>query len=175
MRLFIVLLTLSLTSCISFNKGSLTDPVSEDYAEFERWPKPCMPCPECPTDPDVEQPENPEQPKLLTVMNQYRANAGMKPLTIDIGLNCAAQGHSIDIGSSKRCSHSGSDGSTPWDRAERCNTSAQGEIIACGQRTEEQAVQAWYQSTGHRNIMLNSRFERVGMAMHNYYWTAIFR
>ena len=109
------------------------------------------------------------------MINEERAKRGLHPLEIDDQLNCAAKIHSDDVGPKRSCSHTGSDGSSPWDRAARCDTGASRENIACGQRTAREAVDAWLNSEGHFKNMMSSDIHFIGVAVTDYYWTNIFK
>ena len=111
---------------------------------------------------------------LLNEINKMRKQAGAKSLSINVKLSCAAKKHSDDMGNKQFCSHTGSNGLSPWKRAETCNTRAYGEIIACGQRKPVSAVKAWMDSAGHKKIMLKPQFRTIGLGMYKHYWTAIF-
>ena len=128
---------------------------------------------EKPKEPE-KQPEKDVIIELLSEMNAERAKVNAPALVIDSGLTCAARTHSNDIGIRKVCTHTGVNGSTPWDRARFCQVEAYGEIVACGQKTPKEAVLSWYYSPGHKKIMLDKNFKKVGIAVTNYYWTAIF-
>jgi uncharacterized protein YkwD len=77
-------------------------------------------------------------------------------------------------------SHTGADGSTPWDRAERAGyTRATAENLAAGQRTPEEVVQAWMDSPAHRKNLLDCRSRAIGVALarggsYGIYWTQMF-
>ena len=62
-------------------------------------------------------------------------------------------------------SHTGKNGSKPWDRAETFGYEANsmGENIAAGHRTSEQAVQGWIDSPGHRTNLLNPNYTELGV------------
>lgn len=127
--------------------------------------------------PSVPEPEvDPGQvlEDLLKEVNKVREEAKVSKLYISTRLQCAADRHSLDMGKTKICSHTGSDGSTAWDRASKCGTKAYGEIIACGQKTPKQAVEGWMGSPSHKRILLNGKFKSVGLGMSNNHWTAIF-
>lgn len=125
-------------------------------------------------------PEKPSEPSgdqeqaLLSEINKARASRGLGAVVATDGLNCAAQRHAKDIGVKRICGHTGSDGSSPWDRAGSCGAQADGEIVACGQGSPESAVQAWTMSPGHAAIMYDRNQSKVGVAMLNNYWVAIF-
>jgi len=113
-------------------------------------------------------------PDLVAEINRVRIARGLRKVTATAGLNCAAQRHAKDIGSKRVCSHTGSDGSSPWTRAKGCGAKADGEIIACGHRTAAQAVKGWTNSPGHAAIMYNPNQTFVGAAMVNNYWVVDF-
>lgn len=112
--------------------------------------------------------------KLLAEINLQRSNRNLSQLTLDTKLQCAADVHAKDIGPRRTCSHTGSDGSSPSDRASRCGTRWSGEIVACGQTSVKAAVQAWTNSPGHADIMYDPNQKRIGAAMVNNYWVVIF-
>lgn len=169
LALFFLALIASCTTNETSGLYNLETPNAE-FATAAGEPCCCDTCIDC-----GSEPENPGVAEsVLRNINSYRARAGAAPVVLDTRLTCAADKHSKDIGESRTCSHYGRDGSSPWDRAARCGTSANGEIVACGHTTPEAAVLGWYNSTGHRNIMLNKSFKKVGIGMFNNYWTAIF-
>jgi uncharacterized protein YkwD len=108
-------------------------------------------------------------------VNEARAARGLSPVEILPALNCAAKRHADDVGAKKVCGHTGSDGSSPWDRARDCGTSANGEIVACGQGDAKAAVQAWTYSPGHAAIMYDGGQRTMGVAMYQNYWVVIFQ
>lgn len=113
--------------------------------------------------------------ELADAINAARKSRGLSEVKVELALNCAAKRHADDIGVKKICGHYGSDGSSPWDRAKECGTSADGEIVACGQGSPKAAVDAWTLSPGHAAIMYAPNQTVVGVGMLNNYWVAIFR
>lgn len=113
--------------------------------------------------------------ELFVVINRERVARGLTEVVLDDALNCAAARHSADIGETRTCSHTGSDGSDPGSRVAACGGGRwSGEIVACGQRSPEAAVQAWIGSPGHNRVMFTPGQRTIGVAMHNNFWTAIF-
>ena len=108
-------------------------------------------------------------------VNKARASRGLSAVEILPVLNCAAARHALDTGKRGMCSHTGSDGSSPWDRAKDCGTFANGEIIACGQGDATTAVNAWTLSPGHAAIMYDGGQKKMGVGMSNNYWVIIFQ
>ena len=125
--------------------------------------------------------------QVLELTNDFRRENGLKPLQWDPELATAAQKHSDNMGQQDFFSHTGKDGSQPWDRTKAAgdDNNRVGENIAAGQRTPEEVVQGWINSPGHRANMLNPNYEYLGVGYHqeksdtgnvNYqhYWTQNF-
>jgi len=117
-----------------------------------------------------------EEQDLFDTINAERVALGLVAVELRPDLICAASRHSADIGTTRTCGHTGSDGSGPGDRVAACPGGAgwSGEIVACGQTTPRSAVDAWIGSPGHNAIMFDSGQRYIGVAMYNNYWTAIF-
>lgn len=125
--------------------------------------------------------------KVLDLTNQFRAQNGLGALKLNGELNAAAQNHSQDMAVSDYFSHTGKNGSQPWDRAKVVGYEAQamGENIAAGYATPETVVQGWIDSPGHRANLLNSNYTELGVGYfllendtgsvnYNRYWTQLF-
>lgn len=125
--------------------------------------------------------------KVLDLTNQFRAQNGLGALKLNSELNAAAQNHSQDMAVNDYFSHTGKNGSQPWDRAKVVGYEAQtmGENIAAGYNTPEAVVQGWIDSPGHRANLLNSKYTELGVGYFllendtgsvNYgrYWTQLF-
>jgi uncharacterized protein YkwD len=121
--------------------------------------------------------------RVLDLVNQHRAAAGLSPLIRAAELDSAARRHSDDMATHNFMSHTGSDGSTPGQRisAAGYQWSTYGENIAAGYSTAEAVVNAWMNSSGHRANILNSRYKEIGLAVtyragttYRYYWTQDF-
>ena len=54
--------------------------------------------------------------QLLTLLNQDRAAAGVPPLTLNAALSAVARTHSCDMFLHQQLNHTGSDGSSPFQR-----------------------------------------------------------
>jgi uncharacterized protein YkwD len=128
----------------------------------------------CPTEEELE---------VLHLLNQERANENLPPLVIDMRLMESARRHSTDMATNNFFSHTGSDGSSPFDRIADSGYSMRsaGENIAAGYRTAEAAVQGWMNSDGHRANILNSSYEHIGVGYvyskntsYGHYWTTNF-
>jgi len=139
-------------------------------------PKPQpQPKPEKPKDPIKDQDPTIEI-ATINAINHARMAKGLTIFKVDDRLSCGAQIHAEDIGPSKICGHTGSDGSNPTERLARCDfRGAWGEIVACGQKSPEEAVDAWDHSPGHAAIMYSDKYTHIGAYMINNYWVAVFR
>ncbi|MGR6317801.1 CAP domain-containing protein [Micromonospora soli] len=117
--------------------------------------------------------------QVVDLVNQERAKAGCKALTIDDKLMLAAQRHSQDQADHQTMSHDGSDGSDPGDRLDRVGYAwrAYGENVAWNQKTPAAVMDAWMNSPGHRANILNCSFTEIGVGVarsNGPYWTQDF-
>lgn len=120
---------------------------------------------------------------MLDRTNAERAQRGVGPLQLHPQLTQAAETHAADQ-FNRGCnnlSHTGTDGSSPFDRIERTGLKylAAAENIACGYRSPDTVMQGWMNSSGHRANILNSRYTHIGIsatldATGRPYWVQIF-
>lgn len=103
----------------------------------------------------------------LGLINDYRKQNGLNPLTLDPLLTEAAKAHSRDLAKSDRISHYGSDGSSPWDRVKRTGYAPKvaAENIGTGQASLEEVVKGWKESEGHNKNLLLPDAEDMGIAL----------
>lgn len=101
---------------------------------------------------------------VLELTNAERLKAGLSPLTLNLELSKAAQTHSQNMAIQDFFNHTGLDGSSPSDRARTAGyLSGVAENIAAGQSTPEEVVQAWMESPGHRENILNPNVQVIGI------------
>jgi uncharacterized protein YkwD len=119
--------------------------------------------------------------EVVNIVNHERSKAGLSSLRIHSQLNAAAEAHSNDMARNNFMSHTGSDGSSMGDRIKRhgYNFRTAGENIAAGQRSPEDVMRSWMNSSGHRQNILNPNFRDIGVAYANggsfgIYWTQKF-
>lgn len=107
---------------------------------------------------------------LIGLINQERRNRGIAELQAQGQLTTAARLHSADMGCNDFVSHTGSDGSMPWDRAagQGYIYSAIAENIFAGSSSAQTAFNAWMGSQGHRDNMLNPTYTEIGIGYR--YW-----
>ncbi|MEU9738748.1 CAP domain-containing protein [Micromonospora chersina] len=117
--------------------------------------------------------------EVVDLVNQERAKAGCKALTVDDKLVLAAQRHSQDQADHKTMSHDGSDGSDVGDRLDRVGYTwrSYGENVAWNQQSPAAVMDAWMNSPGHRANILNCSFTEIGVGVarsNGPYWTQDF-
>ncbi|MEU1811406.1 CAP domain-containing protein [Micromonospora aurantiaca (nom. illeg.)] len=120
-----------------------------------------------------------ELQKVVTIVNQERAKAGCKALTVNAKLNLAAQRHSQDQADHKKMDHTGSNGSQPWDRVKAAGYSYSmvGENVAWNYQTPAAVMAGWMNSEGHRKNILNCSYTQIGVGVarsNGPYWTQVF-
>lgn len=88
------------------------------------------------------------------------------PLSLTSSLTHAAREHSLDMVAHDFFSHTGSDGSTPGERATRAGYrwSMLGENIASGVTTPQRAVAGWLASPEHCANIMTPGFRTMGVA-----------
>jgi len=130
--------------------------------------------------------------QVLTLVNQRRAAGATcggvaKPaapaLTLDTRLRCAARRHSRDMGTNNFMSHTGSNGSTPWQRITSAGYTyrSAAENVAAGYATAAAVVNGWMNSSGHCNNIMNPGLVHLGVgyvyaptSTYKHYWTQDF-
>ncbi|WP_434390470.1 CAP domain-containing protein [Melittangium boletus] len=130
--------------------------------------------------------------EVLTLVNQKRAAGATcggvakgkaSALTLDTRLRCAARLHSKDMGTKNFMSHTGSNGSSPWDRMASAGYSYRqaAENVAAGQGTPAAVVDSWMKSSGHCNNIMEPGLKHLGVgyfyaanSTYKHYWTQSF-
>lgn len=101
------------------------------------------------------------------LINRYRAENGLGPLAIDSALTRAAQRHSADLARHDKISHTGSDGSDPWNRVRGSGYKARlaAENVGAGQRSIAEVFRGWQDSPGHNKNLLLADATQMGIAL----------
>jgi uncharacterized protein YkwD len=110
----------------------------------------------------------PVQAEFLGIINAAREQAGAGPLVYHPQLSQAAELHSQDMALQNYFSHTGQDGSSPGDRAQRVGypNSFVGENILVNSRLSAQrAFDQWWNSPGHKANMLKPQYNITGLGM----------
>lgn len=124
--------------------------------------------------------------RVIELTNFYRSQVGAQAVVKNAALMTAAQAHSQDMGINDFFDHTGSDGSSPTDRARRAGYSGgAAENLASGSRTAEEAMEGWlYSNDGHRENLLDPSHRVIGTGFYDgsngefyswdFYWTSKF-
>ncbi len=116
--------------------------------------------------------------QVVDLVNQERTKRGLSALTIDNTLMSAAQTRAIET--VKSFSHTRPNGSSFSSVLSEYGYSyrSAGENIAYGQRTPQEVVTAWMNSSGHRANILNGNYTKIGVGCYKsgstYYWSQLF-
>lgn len=113
--------------------------------------------------------------EVVRLVNAERADAGCDALRVDSRLTAAAQEHSEDMDRRDYMSHQSPEGEGPGDRARRHGYDAWGaENVAKGQTSAAQVMDAWMNSQGHRDNILNCGLVAIGVGESGNAWTQLF-
>lgn len=105
--------------------------------------------------------------EVLALVNQERAKVGCSPLSTSAPLTSLAQNFSEDMAARGFFDHTDPDGDTPWDRAAQAGVQGLGaENIARGQADAKAVMEAWMNSEGHRENILNCDYKTIGIGVH---------
>ena len=116
--------------------------------------------------------------QVVELVNQERAKYGLSALSADETLMRAAQTRAVET--VRSFAHTRPDGSNFSSVLSEYGVSyrSAGENIAYGQRTPQEVVTAWMNSSGHRANILNSRYGKIGVGCYKngstYYWSQLF-
>ena len=104
---------------------------------------------------------------VLANVNAARERAGCGPLKLDAALMATAEGHARNMAEDNFFGHRDKSGKgfPARVRAQGYRLSLAAENIAAGQKTPEQAVQAWPDSPGHRKNIMTCTFRETGIEM----------
>lgn len=116
--------------------------------------------------------------EVIRLVNQHRAQNGLKPLTANWELSRIARYKSEDMASRGYFSHTSPTYGTPFQmiRSFGLRYRSAGENIAYGQRTPAAVVEAWMNSSGHRANILSASYTQIGVGYcaSGHYWTQMF-
>jgi len=110
----------------------------------------------------------------LCLLNGERADHGLAPLAVNAKLTSAASAYAQDLVTGSYFSHTGRDGSGVFERIERTGYLPEdrawriGENLAWGTgalATPAAIMQAWMNSPGHRDNILNGRYREIGIGV----------
>ncbi|MBQ7886372.1 MAG: SafA/ExsA family spore coat assembly protein [Clostridia bacterium] len=116
--------------------------------------------------------------EVVRLVNEIRAQNGLKPLSANWELSRVARYKSEDMADRGYFSHTSPTYGTPFQMITAFGLSYRtaGENIAQGQRTPQDVVDAWMNSSGHRANILSSAYTQIGVGYcaDGRYWTQLF-
>lgn len=103
--------------------------------------------------------------EICQLTNKERAAQGVGPLTLDAKIVAVAQAFALDMYARNYFSHTSPSGSTMTSRLNAGGVAYKyaGENIAKGQRTPQEAMKSWMNSSGHRANILKSQYKKLGV------------
>jgi uncharacterized YkwD family protein/spore coat assembly protein SafA len=116
--------------------------------------------------------------QVQQLVNQERSKQGLKPLQMDWELQRTARTKSCDMATKGYFSHTSPTYGSPFDMMKSFGISYRtaGENIAKGQRTPQEVMNAWMNSSGHRANILKGDFTHIGVGYckQGNHWTQMF-
>ncbi|MCQ2520889.1 MAG: CAP domain-containing protein [Lachnospiraceae bacterium] len=118
--------------------------------------------------------------RVLELVNQERAKAGIQPLSFNQAILDCAQLRATECVT--RYGHTRPDGSSCFTAFTQCGvpSAAWAENVAAGQRSPEAVVNAWMNSDGHRKNIMNPTYNYIGIGCkqsgsgYGIYWAQCF-
>lgn len=117
--------------------------------------------------------------RVVELVNEARAKAGLNPVTLAADVTAAAQVRAKETVTN--FSHTRPNGTSCFTALDEAGVSYRGagENIAWGQKTPEEVMNGWMNSAGHRANILNGKFTTIGVGYHQSasgvnYWTQMF-
>jgi uncharacterized protein YkwD len=105
--------------------------------------------------------------QVITLVNNERAKVGLPALSMNSSLMTSAGSHSDDMALNNYMSHTGSDGSTAWQRMQRAGYVGRwgGENIWVGYSsgTPADAMTWWMNDAPHRDNILGQYYKDIGV------------
>lgn len=129
----------------------------------------------------VEYEASSEAEAVLKLVNAERSKQGLKPLSLSGKLTNIAVMKSKDMAEKNYFDHTSPTYGTPFEMLQQFGVHYRtaGENIAAGQRTPEEVMQSWLNSSGHRANILNAQYTEIGIGYYKggsygTYWTQLF-
>ena len=119
--------------------------------------------------------------KAIALTNQFRQSQGLPALTVNWQLSRIARFKAKDMRDKNYAGHLSPTYGSPYDMMRTFGISflVAAENVAGGQATPEEAVFAWINNPHHRNNMLNSQVNQIGIGYvqggsYGHYWSQMF-
>jgi uncharacterized YkwD family protein len=114
--------------------------------------------------------------QVVTLVNQQRAKAGLKPLAVDKALAAMALDKAKDMYNNHYFDHTSPTYGSPFDMMTSYGIryTYAGENIAMGQKTPQEVMNAWMNSPGHKQNILSPNYMKIGVGYYNGEWVQEF-
>jgi uncharacterized YkwD family protein len=114
--------------------------------------------------------------QVVQLVNQERAKQGLRPLTHRADLKNVAQKKAEDMINSNYFSHTSPNYGSPFDMMKTfgISYSTAGENIAKGQKSPQEVMNAWMNSSGHRANILKPEYDSIGVGFYQGAWVQMF-
>lgn len=105
---------------------------------------------------------------VLKLVNAERSKAGLQPLTLSDKLTNIAYTKAKDMADKGYFSHESPTYGSPFDMLKQFGVSYSyaGENIAAGQKTAEEVMNSWMNSSGHKANILNKNYTQIGVGFY---------
>lgn len=119
--------------------------------------------------------------EVLNLVNAERKKAGLNELVLNHTLNGVAMEKAFDMKEKNYFSHESPTYGSPFEMLQHFGVkyTAAGENIAAGQKTSNEVMESWMNSSGHRANILNKNYTELGVGYveggtYGTYWVQIF-
>ena len=120
--------------------------------------------------------------EVLKLVNQERSKHGLKALTLSPELSDVATVKAKDMRDNNYFDHTSPNYGSPFEMMKHFGIQyrSAGENIAAGQKTAQEVMNSWMNSSGHRANILNSDYEQIGIGYvtggsYGTYWVQMFK
>lgn len=117
---------------------------------------------------DARSSEMTQAEAVLKLVNQERSKAGLQPLTLSEKLTNIAYTKAKDMADKGYFSHNSPTYGSPFDMLKQFGVSYSyaGENIAAGQKSAEEVMNSWMNSSGHKANILNKNYTQLGVGFY---------
>ena len=124
-----------------------------------------------------------EEWAFIELLNAYRGELGLAPVTLNSELGAAAEYHSVDMANNNYFSHSLFDGTDAGTNIQNFGYTGYpyAENIAAGMATAQEVLTGWQNSPEHNATMTSPQYTEVGVgraynegSQYGWYWTATY-
>ena len=117
---------------------------------------------------ETTQAEMTQAEAVLKLVNQERAKAGVPALTLSEKLTGIANTKAKDMADKNYFSHESPTYGSPFDMLKQFGVSFSyaGENIAAGQKSAEEVMNSWMNSSGHKANILNKNYTEIGVGFY---------